>query len=113
MGVACILTPIPYNQGTCPGVRCCTTQAPPPPPCPLSPVAPPLLRVWRGPLVTCSSRPEQIEIREGLCQYTDMGSTNGSVYNRADVAANVPIVLRSGDVLKVGGTSLEVLIVPV
>jgi hypothetical protein len=71
----------------------------------------------KGPAFVCVSlaRPPspQIDILDGRCQYTDMGSTNGSMLNGVDLPSNVPTVLSTGDLLKVGSTCMKVKLVRV
>ena len=51
---------------------------------------------------------QKIELREGRLLYTDLGSSNGTLLNGADVAEHVAAELASGDKLLLGDTQLLV-----
>jgi pSer/pThr/pTyr-binding forkhead associated (FHA) protein len=60
-------------------------------------------------LKTSNSRcSTQIELREGRILYTDLGSSNGTLHNGADLKEHVPVELASGDALLLGDTLLLV-----
>ena len=50
----------------------------------------------------------KVEIRNGQAFYIDMKSTNGSALNGKDVEKQVPIRLKDGDILSIGGTEVHV-----
>jgi hypothetical protein len=50
----------------------------------------------------------RIEIRNGEIFYVDTKSTNGSQLNKAEIESQVPIRLKDGDVLGIGGSDVEV-----
>ena len=49
-----------------------------------------------------------IEIKFGQAFFTDVGSTNGSLLNDAEIERKVPIRLQDNDVLMLGGSELYV-----
>jgi pSer/pThr/pTyr-binding forkhead associated (FHA) protein len=51
---------------------------------------------------------QKIELREGRLLYTDLGSSNGTLLNGADVTEHVAAELASGDKLLLGDTQLLV-----
>lgn len=50
----------------------------------------------------------KFEIIGGRAYYTDMGSTNGSLYEGEELEDNVPLELKKGMVLQLGGTVLKI-----
>ena len=50
----------------------------------------------------------KVEIRNGQAFYIDMKSTNGSALNGKEVEKQVPLRLKDGDVLSIGGTDVIV-----
>ena len=50
----------------------------------------------------------KIDIRNGQAFFIDTKSTNGSSLNGVDVEPDVPIRLKSGDVISIGGSELHV-----
>ena len=50
----------------------------------------------------------KIELRDGIVQFTDTGSTNGSKVDGKNLEADEPIPLTTGTLLTVGQTQMEI-----
>lgn len=59
---------------------------------------------------TVSGRHAVLNLRDGAWWIEDLGSTNGTRVNGRSVLVEAPAILRSGDVLQVGGVRLRLVL---